>query len=105
MPGFVLHAGASVLCAHAGQARVIVPDSCIAVSGQPVAMLPVPWLITGCALPGMAGGPCVSAQFVTASIRVTSRGQPLLLSDSRATCVPTGTPLQIVSTQTRVSAT
>jgi hypothetical protein len=36
---------------------------------------------------------------------VTSLGQPLLLLDSQATCVPTGTPLVITVTQTRVTAT
>jgi hypothetical protein len=46
----------------------------------------------------------VTAQFVTAATRVTSNGQPLLLLDSQATCVPTGTPLLVVLTQTRVTA-
>jgi len=36
---------------------------------------------------------------------VLSNGQPLLLLDSQAVCVPTGTPLMIVQTQTRVTGT
>jgi hypothetical protein len=35
---------------------------------------------------------------------VTSNGQPLLLFDSQAICAPTGTPLLIVASQTRVTA-
>jgi len=35
---------------------------------------------------------------------VTSNGQPLLLLDSQAICAPTGTPLTIAVTQTRVTA-
>jgi len=52
-----------------------------------------------------ANGPCVSAQWVTAAVRVTSNGQPLLLLASQAICAPTGTPLLIVATQTRVTGT
>ena len=37
-------------------------------------------------------------------LEVTSNGQPLLLFDSQAICAPTGTPLLIVASQTRVTA-
>ncbi len=37
--------------------------------------------------------------------RVLSNGQPLLVQSSQAICAPTGTPLLIVATQTRVFAT
>jgi hypothetical protein len=106
MPGFIIHVGASVLCAHAGQAQATTPNPRVAVSGQPTVAMSAPWLIAGCALPPpiAANGPCVSAQFVTAATRVTSNGQPLLLFDSQAICVPTGTPLLIVASQTRVTA-
>ncbi|MDE2154837.1 MAG: hypothetical protein KGJ32_02925 [Xanthomonadaceae bacterium] len=106
MPGFVIHVGASVLCAHAGQAQASVPNPRVAVSGQPSVTLSAPWLVAGCALPPppAANGPCVTAQFVTAAARVTSNGQPLLLIDSQAICAPTGTPLVIVASQTRVTA-
>ena len=74
------------------------------VSGMPVINLSTPYVIAGCALPPppAANGPCVTAQFVTGSVRVLSNGQPLLLFDSQAICVPTGTPTLIVATQTRV---
>ncbi len=106
MPGFVIHVGASVLCAHGGQAQASAPNPRVTVSGQPSVTMPPPWLVAGCALPPppAANGPCVSAQFVTAATRVSSNGQPLLLIDSQAICAPTGTPLLIVASQTRVTA-
>jgi hypothetical protein len=106
MPGFLIHVGASVLCAHGGQAQATAPNPRVAVSGQPTVTLAAPWLVAGCALPPptAANGPCISAQFVTAATRVTSNGQPLLLFDSQAICAPTGTPLLIVASQTRVTA-
>ena len=106
MPGFLVHVGASVLCSHGGQAQATAPNPRVTVSGQPTVTMPAPWLVAGCALPPptAANGPCVSAQFVTAATRVTSNGQPLLLIDSQAICAPTGTPLLIVASQTRVTA-
>lgn len=104
MPGFVLHVGATVLCAHAGHAQPTVPDPRMVVGGQPSVTLGAPWVVAGCALPPNAGGPCVTAQYVTAATRVTSNGQPLLLLDSQAICAPTGTPLFAVATQIRVTA-
>jgi len=107
MPGFLLHVGATVLCSHAGQAQATVPNPRVTVSGQPTVAITSPYVIAGCALPPppAANGPCVTAQFMTAATRVTSNGQPLLLFDSQATCVPTGTPLIVVLTQVRVTAT
>src|SRR4030095_13541741 len=103
MPGFLLHLGATVLCAHAGQATPTAPNPRVLVSGQPIVTLPTPYVVTGCTLPPppAANGPCVTAQFVSAATRVTSNGQPLLLLDSQAICAPTGTPLMIVMTLIR----
>lgn len=107
MPGFLVHVGAQVLCAHAGQAQPTVPNPRVLVSGQPTVAMTSPYVIAGCTFPPppAATGPCVTAQFVTGSVRVTSNGQPLLLLDSQAVCVPTGTPLIIAMTQTRVTGT
>src|SRR3954453_11461934 len=103
MPGFLLHFGATVLCAHAGQAQPTAVNPRVLVMGQPTVTLAGPYVIAGCAMPPpIAGnGPCVTAQFVTSATRVLSNGLPLLLLDSQAICVPTGTPLLIVLTQTR----
>lgn len=104
MPGFLLHVGATVLCSHAGQAQPTVPNPRVTVSGQPTVTMTAPYVVAGCTLPPTAAnGPCVTAQWVTAATRITSNGQPLLLFDSQAICAPTGTPLMIVLTQTRVT--
>jgi len=106
MPGFLIHVGATVLCSHAGQAQATVPNPRVTVSGQPTVAMSAPWVVAGCAFPPppAGNGPCVSAQFVTGSTRVTSNGQPLLCFDSQAICAPTGTPLLIVASQMRVTA-
>ncbi len=105
MPGPLLHQGAVVLCAHAGQAQPLVPNPRVLVSGMPTLTIAAPFAVAGCALPPPAGGPCLTAQVVTAALRVSSLGQPLLLMDSQSVCVPTGTPLLPVSAQTRVIGT
>jgi len=106
MPGFMLHLGATVLCSHGGQAQPTVVNPRVLVSGQPTVTIAAPYVVAGCALPPppAANGPCVTAQYVTAATRVLSNGQPLLLLDSQAVCVPTGTPLINAVTQTRVTA-
>jgi hypothetical protein len=105
MPGFLLHLGAQVKCSHAGQATPSVPNPSVTVSGQPTVTMTAPYLVAACTLPPPPGanGPCLTAQWTTAATRITSNGQPLLLLDSQAICAPTGTPLMIVSTQTRVT--
>jgi hypothetical protein len=106
MPGFMLHQGATVLCSHAGQAQPTVVNPRVTVTGLPTVFMSSPYVVAGCALPPppAANGPCVTAQFVMGSVRVLSAGQPLLLFDSQAICAPTGTPLLITVTQTRVIA-
>jgi len=106
MPGFLVHVGAQVLCSHAGQATPTVPNPRVTVSGQPTVFVTTPYVIAGCALPPppAANGPCVTAQWLVGTTRVTSNGQPLLVQSSQAICAPTGTPLLIIATQPRVSA-
>lgn len=103
MPGFLLHVGATVLCAHTGQATPAAPNPRVLVSGQPIVTQPTPYFIAGCSLPPNAGGPCVSAQWVTGAVRVFAGGAPVLLQGSQAVCAPTGTPLTVVATQPRVT--
>ncbi len=105
MPSFLLHVGATVVCAHGGQAQPAAPNPRVMVGGMPAVTLTTPYVVAGCPLPPPAGnGPCVTGRWITAATRVTSNGQPLLLADSQAVCAPTGTPLLIVAMQTRVSA-
>lgn len=105
MPGFLLHLGASVQCAHGGQALPTVTNPRVTVMGQPIVMQPAPYTVAGCPFTTPAGNPlpCVTAQWVTAATRITSNGMPVLLLDSQAICVPNGTPVIITTTQTRVT--
>ncbi len=106
MPGYLLHVGATVQCAHAGQAQATTPSPRVTVGGQPIVTQPAPWTIAGCTFSTPGGPmPCVTAQWTTAATRVTASGQPVLLQDSQATCVPNGTPVTILQTQTRVTGT
>jgi hypothetical protein len=104
MPGFILHLGATVLCTHAGQAMPVATNPRVTVGGQPIVTQPNGYTVAGCTLPPppAANGPCVTAQWVSAALRVTAGGAPVLLTDSQAICAPTGTPLNIVVTQFRV---
>lgn len=105
MPGFLLHLGATVTCAHAGQATPTAPNPRVLVGSQPVVTMASPYVVAGCTLPPPPGanGPCVTAQYVTSATRVLAGGQPVLLLDSQAVCAPTGTPLITVATQPRVT--
>jgi hypothetical protein len=106
MPGFLLHVGATAICAHGGQAQATVPNPRVTVTGQPIVTLPAPFAIAGCVFNvSGAPSPCVTANWVTAATRITSNGQPVLLMDSQAICAPNGTPLSILVTQTRVTGT
>ena len=104
MPGFLLHLGAVVLCAHGGQAQPTSPNPRVLVSGQPVTTQGAPYTVAGCPFNvSGAPSPCITGQWVTAATRVLAGGLPVLLLDSQAICAPNGTPLMITTTQTRVS--
>ncbi|MGW1784523.1 hypothetical protein ACWCQQ_36215 [Streptomyces sp. NPDC002143] len=100
MPGFLAHEGAVTLCAHAAQARPAVLNPRVRVGGRPTAALSAPWLVTGCAPPGLA--PCVTAQWVAGTTRVRSAGAPLVIQTGAAVCAPSGGPLFVVAVQPRV---
>src|SRR5262249_55745033 len=106
MPGPILHVGATVLCAHGGQAIPTVPSPRVLVSGMPISTIAAPYSIAGCAfVPPAGNGPCVTAQWVIGAVQVMSEGQPVVIMTGMATCMPTGTPLLPVEAQTRVIAT
>jgi hypothetical protein len=105
MPGFLVHLGAVVLCAHGGEAQPTTLNRRVIVSGMPTTQTAAPYLVAGCPMAtGGSPAPCLSAQWMTGATRVTSGGQPLVLIDSQAVCAPNGTPVTITSTQSRVRA-
>jgi hypothetical protein len=101
MPAFLLHVGATVLCAHAGQAQPTIPNPRVLVSGQPTVLLTAPYVIAGCG----SKPPCATGQWVMGAARVMSNGIPVLLQNSQAVCAPTGTGLFPAFTQSRVTGT
>lgn len=104
MPGPVLHAGATVLCAHAGQATPAAPFPRVTVSGQPVVTLATPYVVAGCGLTGTPTPPCVTGQWLTGAVRVLAGGTPLAIQSGTSLCTPTGTPMTPVTVQPRVVA-
>lgn len=103
MAGFVLHQGATVLCLHGGQAQATAPNPRVRVSGQMVVTQAAPHIVAGCPFTtGTNPMPCVTAQWVTGAVRVRAGGQPVLLQSSQAVCVPNGTGVNVLVTQTRV---
>ena len=107
MGNHILHVGATVQCVHVGQAQPVASNPRVKVGGQPIVTQSNGYTIAGCAQPPptAGNGPCVSAQWVSAATRVKAGGVPVLTKDSQAVCVPTGTGLNILVTQTRVKAT
>ena len=106
MPGFLLHAGATVMCMHGGQALPTAPSPRVLLGGQPTVTMSAPYTVAGCPfVPPGGNGPCVTAQWITSATRVMAGGVPVLLQDSQAVCAPTGTGLNIIMTQMRVRGT
>jgi hypothetical protein len=106
MPGPIVHLGATVQCTHQGTATPVTTSPRVTVSGQPIVTMTSSYAVAGCTFPAMSSGapPCATAAWTMGAVRVTSMGQPVILQDSQATCVPTGTPLLIMTTQPRVTA-
>lgn len=104
MPGYLLHLGATVLCAHGGQAQPTLTDARVTVSGQPIVTQAAPYSVAGCPfVAGSAPMPCVTAQWIVGAMRVTASGVPVLLQTSQAVCAPNGTPVTVTVVQARVS--
>ena len=107
MPGFLLHLGATVLCAHAGQAQPVATNPRVKVGGQPIVTQTSSYTIAACPFTPLPGAPmpCVTANWISGATRVRAGGQPVLLQDSQAICTPNGTPLNVAVTQVRVKGT
>jgi hypothetical protein len=91
------------MCSHGGQAMPTMPDTRVMVSGMPVVTIAAPYTIAGCPfVPTGGNGPCVTGQWIVGATRVLASGQPVVLQSSTSICTPTGTPMLVVSAQTRV---
>jgi hypothetical protein len=105
MPGPIVHQGAVVMCAHAGQATPLAPFPRVTVSGMPVVTIASPYAVAGCGLSTTSTPPCVTGQWVAGAARVLAGGVPVAVQSGTGVTMPTGTPLMPVSVQPRASAT
>lgn len=106
MPGPIVHLGAQVVCMHMGQAVPTVTSPNVIVAGQPAVTTAAPYTVAGCPFVAPAGtGPCATGQWVMGTTRVSSFGTPLVIQGGQAVCAPTGTGLQVMVVQQRVTAT
>jgi hypothetical protein len=83
VPGYLLDNGATVMCAHSGQARATMPSTRVKANGQPIVTQSCTYTIAGCPF----------------TVGVSP------VQDSQSVCTPNGTPMTIVITQTRVKGT
>jgi hypothetical protein len=105
MPGPIVHAGATVMCAHAGQATATAPFPRVLVGGQPVVTLATPYVVAGCGLTGSPTPPCVTGQWVVGAVRALAGGAPVAIQTGTSLTTPTGTPMLPLVVQPRVIAT
>ena len=101
MPSPILHAGATVSCAHGGRAVPSAPSARVRVAGRPVTTAADHYQVSGCPF---GEDPCVTVNWSAAAGRVRVGGTPVLLAASQGVCMPNGTPLTIGATQQRVTA-
>jgi hypothetical protein len=104
MPGAILHFGATVTCAHGGQAAPTAPIPRVLVSGQAVATIAAPYAVIGCPFVPPAAGPCATGQWTVGATRVFVMGQAVAIQGGVAICAPTGTPLLPMAAQPRAIA-
>ncbi len=114
MPGFFVHAGATIQCTHAASAQVIPSQGRVLVNGMPVALATDQIVVAGCpfTIPGPKPQPCVLVKWLMPSARVLINGQPAMVSPPSGTgpglCqsaeqIPQGPPI-VITVQTRVNA-
>lgn len=106
MPGFILQLGSTVRCSHGGTAEPTSSDTRVTIGGQAVLTASTPWPVVGCTLPPPppGNGPCAAARWHTAASRVFVGGEPVLVRTGEAVCEPSGGPVVVMATQTRVTA-
>ena len=101
---FLIQMGATVMCAHGGQATPVTPNPRVLLSGQPSLLISGQWVVAGCPLVPPPLPPCVTGQWLVGTVRVLSNGQPLVVQSGSGITLPNGTPMIPVTMQPRVSA-
>jgi hypothetical protein len=107
MPGYLLDAGATIMCPHGGRATVTPRSTRVKLGGKPPLLVDDLVMIAGCAFNvSGAPSPCLRVQWQMPATRVTVESSPVLLSSSIGLCVnaagaPQGTAV-VSGFQTRV---
>lgn len=115
MPGFLMHAGATVQCPHGVPAQIIPTQPRVLVNGMSAALMTDQIIATGCpfTVPPGKPQPCVLARWLMPSTRVLINGSPAMVLPSpgagpgifqSADQIPNGPPIVTV-VQTRVIVT
>lgn len=105
--GFLLDAGATITCPHAGTASMTPRITKVKLGGQPPLVVDDVVTITGCSLNiSGAPSPCLQVQWQMPALRVKVESSAVLLDTSVGLCVnaasaPQGTAL-VSGFQTRV---
>lgn len=109
MPGFILDAGATIMCPHGGRVTVVPRATRASLGGRPPLLVDDVATIAACPL-NIAGAPspCLRVQWQMPATRVTIESSPVLLSSSVGLCLNTGGAPQgtaiVTGFQTRVQA-
>jgi hypothetical protein len=92
--GFLIDAGATIMCPHGGQVKIIPSVTCVTLGGMPPLLAADPATVAGCAFNvSGAPSPCLSLQWLMPAARVTVQGGAPLLSSSIGLCKnPAGAP-------------
>ena len=95
--GFLITAGSTAICSHGGQVKAIPTPARVTVMGQAVLTQGGSFVVSGCPNPPPPAGvgPCATATWVVASMRVKVLGQPALLVDSKALTSPPSSVIRI----------
>jgi hypothetical protein len=105
MPGFLLHVGAVLSCAHGGIVSAIPVPPRVLVSGAPVLTAISQLTVAGCTFTPQDA----KVLWANAASRVLVNGQPALLQappsgPGNGTCLLSSTPPVVTTMQVRVSA-
>lgn len=109
MPGFIIDAGATILCPHGGQVNVVPRSTRASLGGKPPLLVDDLATVAACPLNiSGAPSPCLRVQWTMPATRVTVEASPVLLSSSIGLCLngagaPQGTAL-VTGFQTKVQA-
>ena len=91
MPGFLMHALATIQCPHAIPAQLIPTQARVLVSGMPVALMPNQIVATGCpfTVPPGKPQPCVLAKWLMPASRVLVNNTPVMIATPKTDTNPT----------------